>query len=149
MGVSTSGFDFKQPILNGQNAHIKGSSSEIKNKHVSLRLDVFFQAVSYSCSRGLIDDPQNIQPRNDSSIFGSLSLGVIEVGRNGNDCVLDGSSQVFLCDGLHFGKNHGRDLLWVEEFCFSFEFNLNHWFVVLSLNHLEGPEFHVLLNDLF
>lgn len=49
----------------------------------------FVQAVSNGCSSGLIDDAENIKSTNGSSIFSCLALGVIEIGRNSDNCIGD------------------------------------------------------------
>lgn len=50
--------------------------------------NLFVQAISNGCSSGLIDDTQDIQSRDGSSVFGGLTLGVIEVSRNCDNCIV-------------------------------------------------------------
>lgn len=50
---------------------------------------LFVQAISNGCSSGLVDDAQHIKSSDDSSVFGGLTLGVIEVSRNCYNCTVD------------------------------------------------------------
>lgn len=67
----------------------KKFKSQRKNLSVNwrevLRIVCFFylfvQTVSNGSSRWLVNDTQNIEPRNGPSVFGGLTLRVIEVGR--------------------------------------------------------------------
>ena len=59
---------------------------------------------------GLVDDTENIQSRNDISVLGSLSLRVVEVRRDSDNCICDCVSEICLGDLLYFGEDHGRDL---------------------------------------
>lgn len=45
-------------------------------------------------------------------ILGGLALSIVEVGRNGDDCILDGLAKIRLSSVLHLGEDHGADLLW-------------------------------------
>mmetsp|Transcript_52348 Transcript_52348/g.96902 ORF Transcript_52348/g.96902 Transcript_52348/m.96902 type:complete len:224 (-) Transcript_52348:120-791(-) len=45
-----------------------------------------------------------------ASILGSLTLGIVEVGRHCNHCVWDWSTHMCLCSGLHLLKHKGADL---------------------------------------
>jgi hypothetical protein len=43
MGVATSGFDFKDAVLDGKDGHIKSSSTKIKDQDVTLIGHLFSQ----------------------------------------------------------------------------------------------------------
>lgn len=45
------------------------------------------QSISNSCSSRLIDDAQYIKARDGPSIFGGLTLGIVEVSWNCDDCI--------------------------------------------------------------
>ena len=46
---------------------------------------LFVGSVAEGRSSGLVDDPLDIKASNAASILGGLPLGVIEVGRHGDD----------------------------------------------------------------
>ena len=91
MGVSSSGFDFEDTIFNGQERDIESSSSQIEDENVLLSFSFLIESISNGSSSGLIDDSQYVESRNATSIFGGLSLGVIKVGRDSDNSILDAS----------------------------------------------------------
>jgi hypothetical protein len=66
VGVSGSGLDLKDALLNGQQRHIKGATTQVKDEHIALahRGALLVQAVRNGCSRGLIDDAHHLQTGN-------------------------------------------------------------------------------------
>ena len=93
----------------------------------------------------LIDDSHNIQTSNDTSIFGGLSLSVIEVGRYCYNSVGDFVPKILFSNLFHLSKYHGTDLFRGKCLCASLDINLNVWFLVF-LFHSERPIFDVFLN---
>merc|ERR1711971_489644 len=83
MGVSVGGDDLEHSIIDGQEGHIKGTASEIKHKDVLLSL-LLVHAVSDGSSGGLVDDSHGGHASDNSGVLGGLSLGVIEVGGDGD-----------------------------------------------------------------
>jgi len=63
---------------------IEGAAAEVVNRDV---LDSFFliEAVGQRCRRGLVDDAQNLKPRDLPGVLGCLALGVVEVSWNSDD----------------------------------------------------------------
>ena len=68
------------------------------------------RAVCNCSSCGFVNDLENIETGNGISILGGLSLGIIEIGRNGNDRIGDSTAEVSLSCSLHLQKNHQKDL---------------------------------------
>ena len=56
----------------------------------------FYYAYNYVTTPDsrFIDDPHYVETSNGASVFGSLALGIIEVGRHSNNSVCDGHAQV-------------------------------------------------------
>ena len=68
MSVSSSRFDFKDSILDGQNGHIKSSATQIENEDIAFSRCSFFlvKTIGNGSSGGFIDDSQNVQTSNDT-----------------------------------------------------------------------------------
>mmetsp|Transcript_1373 Transcript_1373/g.8508 ORF Transcript_1373/g.8508 Transcript_1373/m.8508 type:complete len:275 (-) Transcript_1373:28-852(-) len=146
MGVTISGDHFKHPIVDGQNGHIERSTAQVEDQYVLLSA-FLVQAVSNGCGRRFVDDAGNIQPRNSPCILGGLSLGIVEVGRNSDHCILDGFSKKAFGCFLHLREHHGTDLLWRKLFLFSLRIDFNVWLGVFVDNG-ERHKFHVPLDFL-
>ena len=59
--------------------------------------------------RGFVDDTENVQTGDDTSVLGGGTLRIGEVGWDGDDGVLDGLAKIVLCNFLHLAENHGGD----------------------------------------
>ena len=112
VGVTGSSLDLEDTLLNGQNGDIESSTSEIEDKNVLLTLGLLVETVGDGGGGRLVDDSENLKTSNDTSILGSLSLRVVEVGGDGDDSLGNGSTEVSLGGLLHLDKDHGRDLFW-------------------------------------
>jgi len=87
--------------------HIKGTTTEIEDEDISLFVVFFVETVCNSGSGGLIDNTLDVHACNSTGIFGSLTLGIVEVSGDSDDSVVAFARKVSLCDFLHLGKNHG------------------------------------------
>ena len=108
MGVTIGGLDLEDTLLHLQNGDIEGSSSEIVDSND--RVVAAVKTVSEGSGGGLVDDTEDLETSDLTGILGSLTLGVVEVGRNGDDCVVDLLVQVLLCSLLHLNEDHRRQL---------------------------------------
>lgn len=88
MGVSSCCLDFENAIVDGQERDIKGSSSKIVNHDLAL-ISCAIQPISYRRGGWLVHDSNDIQAGNGAGILRSLSLVVVEVGRNRDDRIND------------------------------------------------------------
>mmetsp|Transcript_10425 Transcript_10425/g.20611 ORF Transcript_10425/g.20611 Transcript_10425/m.20611 type:complete len:238 (+) Transcript_10425:267-980(+) len=149
MCISSSGLDLKDTLINGQQGHIKGSSSKIKNQHISLlvSLALLVQTIGNSGSCWLVNNTKHLESSNHTGILGCLSLRIIEVGWHSHHSLLHLSSKVGLCHLLHLSKDHGRDFLWRECLLFVLVGHLDHWLVSSTLDHLEWPVAHIMLDS--
>ena len=109
VGIAVGGFYFKHTVTDFQNGDIESSSAEV------IYSDDFiiflFKPVSKRSSGGFVDDTFHIQPCDTAGIFGSLTLGIIEVGGNSNDCFCNFFAQICFSIRFEFLKDHGGDLL--------------------------------------
>ena len=146
VGISGSGLDLEDSLFNGKKRDIEGTSSQIENEDV-LFVSLLVQTVGDGGSGRFVDNTKDVESRDGSSILGSLTLGVVEVGRNGDDSVLDFLTEVSLSDVLHLGKNHRRDFLSLEGLFFSLVFNLDDRGSSRSRDNRERPVLHVGLDS--
>ena len=107
MHVSVGGFHFEYSVSEFKDRDIEGSSAQVidRNLHVLVFL---VHAISKGSSSRLVDDSLYLQAGDLSRFFGGLTLGIVEVGRYGDDRFGYGLSQEILRSALHFLKNHGR-----------------------------------------
>ena len=89
------------------------------------------QAVSDSSRGGLVDDTEDVQTGNNTGVLGSLSLVVVEIGRDSNNGVGDLLAEVGLSNLLHLAENDGGDLLWGELLGFALDIDLNDGLAIL------------------
>ena len=130
MGVSSGRLDFKNAIVNGQQRHIEGSSSEIIDNNLTL----ITSAVKTVCDGGggwLVHDSNDVQAGNGASVLRSLSLIVVEICWNGDHGVDHGFPKIALCDLLHLSEYHGGDFFGGERPVLSLNLNRNGGFVIL------------------
>merc|ERR1719219_1605480 len=146
VGISGSRFDFENSILDSQNGDIEGTTTQVENKYIRFGACTFFlvQTISDGSSSRFVDDSEDIEARNDTSILGSLSLRIIEIGWNSHNSVFHGLAQVLLSSFLHFGQNHRRNFFRGEGFVFTLKFNGDLWFLS-KFHNFKGPMFHVSL----
>jgi len=83
--VTGRGLDFKDTLVDGQERNIEGSTAQVKDEHVGLARALVVQAVRDGRGRGLVDDTENVQASDATSVLGGLTLLVVEVGGNGDD----------------------------------------------------------------
>ena len=70
-----------------KDGHIKGATTQVKHQDGLVAL--LLKPIGQRCSCGLVDDPQHVQATDLASVLCCLPLGVIEVGRDGNDGLVD------------------------------------------------------------
>lgn len=145
VSISVCCFDLKNTIFNSQKWDIKSATTKIKDKNVAFTFTFLIETVSNSCGSWLIDNTLNIEARNSASILCSLSLRVIEVGWNSDDCVFDSLSKISFCNFFHFEENHGWDFFSLEFLSFSLELNNDHRFLAWTTFNFEWPELDVSL----
>ena len=145
VSVTGSGLDLEDTLLNGEERHIEGATPEIKNEDVLLTLLLLVKTVGNGSGSGLVDDTEDVQASNETSVLGGLTLRVVEVGRDCDDGVVDGATEVRLSGLPHLNEDHGGDLLGCEGLLLALELDLDDGLASL-VNDLEGEVLHVSLN---
>jgi hypothetical protein len=144
VSITSSRLDLEDTLLNGQEGDIEGSSTEIEDEHVSLTLNLLVETVGNGGS-GLVDDSENVEAGNQTSILGSLTLRVGEVGRDSHDSVVDGSTQVCLRGLSHLDQDHGGDFLRGELLLLALELDLDDG-LSGTVDDGEGEVLHISLD---
>ncbi|KAL2282007.1 hypothetical protein FJTKL_11094 [Diaporthe vaccinii] len=145
--VSVTGgrLDLEDTLLDGQERHIESTTTQIEDQDVALALDLLVETVGNGSRGGLVDDTQNVQASNETSVLGGLTLRIVEVGGDGDDGVVDGATKVRLGGLTHLGQDHRGDLLRGEGLGLALELNLDVGLATL-LDDLEGEVLHVGLD---
>jgi len=150
VGVSGGGLDGEDARVDGEEGDIEGASSEVEDEDGALLLALatllgVVEAVGDGGGGGLVDDAEDIKARDGAGVLGGIALGVVEVGGDGDDSLLDGLAKEGLGDLLHLDEDHGGDLLGGEVLDLAVVLDLDDG-LGLDVNDLEGPVLHVGLN---
>lgn len=108
VSVTVGGLDLEDALLDLKDGDIEGTTTEIVDGDDTVSL--LLHTVGKSSSGGLVHDTENVQAGNLTSILGSLTLGVVEVGGHSNNGVLNGLAEVGLGGLLHLVKDEATNL---------------------------------------
>ena len=145
--VSVAGgrLDLEDTLLNGQEGNIESTATQVENEDIALTLDLLVETVGDGGSSGLVNDTEDVKAGNETGVLGSLTLRVVEVGRDRDNGVVNGATEVGLGGLTHLSEDHGGDLLRGELLGLTLELNLDDRLAVL-VDDLEGEVLHVGLN---
>ena len=110
VGVTGCGLDLEDALLDSQERHIEGSSTEIEDQHIALARHLLVETVSDGGGGGFVDDTEHVQAADDAGVLRRLALRVVEVGGNGDDGLGDCRAEVGLRGLLHLREDHRGDL---------------------------------------
>ena len=79
VGVTSGGLDGKDTSLDGKKRDIEGTTTEIENENGLLLLGLGVETVGDGSGSGLVDDTQNLETGDGTSVLGSETLRVVEV----------------------------------------------------------------------
>ena len=145
VSVTSGRLDLEDTLLDGEERNIEGTATKIEDEDVALALDLLVEAVGNGSGSRLVDDTEDVQAGDETSILGSLTLRVVEVGGDGDDSVVDGATKVGLSGLTHLGENHGGDLLGSEGLGLALELNLDDG-LASTVDDLEGEVLHISLD---
>ncbi len=109
--VTVGGLHLDDAVADLQQGHVEGAATEVEDED---RLVVLVEAVGQRGGGRLVDDAQDVQARDLAGLLGRLALGVVEVGRDGDDRVGHLLAQVGLGVPLQLLQDEGAHLLRVE-----------------------------------
>mmetsp|Transcript_66483 Transcript_66483/g.105199 ORF Transcript_66483/g.105199 Transcript_66483/m.105199 type:complete len:338 (-) Transcript_66483:1340-2353(-) len=145
VGVTIGSHHLEDAVVDGQQRHIEGATTEVVDKDVLLGL--LIQAVGNGRGRRLVDDAQDVHSRDGARILRGLALAVVEIGRHRDHRVVDLGSQVGFSCLFHLQQDHGRHFFRVKLLLLTLSRHDDHGFVALTCDHLEGPELDVGLHN--
>merc|ERR1712188_47264 len=105
------------------------------------------QAICDGCGGRLVNDTQDVQPSDGTSVLGCLTLGVVEVGRHSDDNILDVLADEGLGGLLHLDEHHGGYLLGGEGLLLTLVLDLDPGDVAIARFQREWPVLHVGLDN--
>lgn len=94
VSVTGSRLDFEDSLLDSEERHIESSSTKVENENVPLALSLLVETICDGRRSRLVDDTENIQASNETSVFSGLALRVVEVGRDSDHGIVDSASKV-------------------------------------------------------
>jgi hypothetical protein len=145
MSVTSGRLNLENTLLDSENGHIEGTATKIVDE--DLLLSDLVETVSQSGSGGLVDNTENVETGDSSSVLCGGTLSVVEVGGDGDDSVLDGLAEIALSNLLHLAENHGGDLLGCESGLLLVDLDADAGLATL-VDDLEGEVLDVVLDGL-
>ena len=140
VSVTVGGLDLEDTLLDLKDGDIESTTTKIVDGDNTVGL--LLHTVGKGGSGGLVDDTEDVQAGNLTSILGSLTLRVVEVRGNSDNGVLNGLAEVGLGGLLHLVEdettNLGRRVLLAT--------GLNPGVTVGVLDDLVGDLLNVTLN---
>ena len=110
MGVTVGRFNFEHTVLNLKNRDIESTTSKIVDSNDGI--GSLLETISEGGGSRLVYDTEDVQTSNLTSVFGSLTLRVVEVGGYSDNSVLNVLAHVGLGGLLHLSKDETTDLGW-------------------------------------
>jgi hypothetical protein len=108
VGITVGGLDLEDTLLDLQNGDIESTTTQIVDSDNTVSL--LLKTVGKSGSGGLVNNTENVQTGNLTSILGGLTLRVVEISGDSNDGVLDGLAEVGLGGLLHLVEDETTNL---------------------------------------
>ncbi|EAQ07482.1 putative NAD-specific glutamate dehydrogenase encoded in antisense gene pair with dnaKJ [Yoonia vestfoldensis SKA53] len=106
--ITVCGFDFEQTVVDFQNGHVESTAAKVIDRDGF----AFFLVQTVSQRRGcrFVDDAQHFQPGNFTGVLGGLTLGVVEIGRHGDDGLRHFFAQIAFGGLFHLAQNERGNL---------------------------------------
>ena len=130
MCVTVCSQNLDNTVTDFDDGNVEGTAAQVINHNF---LFVFvIQTVCQCCGCRFVDDTLYIQTCNFAGILCCLSLRVIEVSRNSDNCLCYGFAQISLCVCFQLLQNHSRDFL--RRICLAF----NVYLIIFTHVALDG-----------
>ena len=134
--VAVGGFHLEQPVVDFQNGHVECAAAQVIDRD---GFGFFFiKAIGKCGGCWLVDDAQHFEARDFAGVFGGLTLGVVEVGRHGDDRLGHLFAEIRFGGFFHFAQDERGDLRRRIFFTFCFDPSV-------AVTAVDDFERHVLL----
>ncbi len=107
VGVAVDAEDFEDAVADIEDGDVEGSAAEVEDADFFVLL--FIQAISERRGGGLGENAEDFQPGDFTGVLGGLALGVVEIGRDGDDRFGDFLAQIILGGLFEIAEDHGAD----------------------------------------
>src|SRR6185437_5818398 len=107
VGVAVGALDLDHAFADFEDGDVEGAAAEVVDGDGLFLLLV--EAVGERGGGGLVDDALHVEAGDTAGVFGGLALGVVEVGRDGDDGFGDFFAEVILGRLLQLLQDKGRD----------------------------------------
>src|SRR6218665_410659 len=87
VGITGCGLHLEESVIDCQDRNIKSSTTKVVDEDVSLTANILVKPVGDGSCSGFVDDAEDVHTRDGASILGCLTLRVVKIGRNSNDCI--------------------------------------------------------------
>ena len=100
MSIAVGGHYFEHAVAEFQNRDVESATTKVEDDDFF----VFFGLQTVGQCRGgrLVDDTLDFETSDFASVFSGLTLGIVEVGRNGDDGFGDWLAEEGFCVGFDF-----------------------------------------------
>ena len=106
-GVAIGGLHFEDTIADFQDRDVERTAAEVEDSN---RLAVIlFQAIGQRRCGRLVDDTEHFQTGDLAGVLGRLTLGVIEIGRDRDDSLVDTLAEIAFSGLFHLLQDEGGD----------------------------------------
>ena len=106
--VAVGGLHLEHAVADLQDGNVEGAAAEVIDRdHAGLLL---VEAVGERRRGRLVDDAQHFEAGDLAGVLGGLALGVVEIGRNGDDRLVDLLAEMRLGRLLHLLQDEGGNL---------------------------------------
>ncbi len=101
--VARGGQNLKHAVGEVEDGDVEGAAAQVEDQNALVGA-LLVQAIGQSSSGRLVDDTLDVEAGDLTGILGGLTLGVVEVGRDGDDGVGDGLARYFSASAFIFAS---------------------------------------------
>ena len=138
--VTRGRLDLEQALRELEDGDVERAAAEVEDEDGLLLL--LLEPVGERRRRGLVDDPEDVEPGDLAGVLRRLTLRVVEVGRDGDDGIRHRLAEVGLGVGLQLLEDHRGDLRRRVLLARRLDPNV----AVRALDDLVGDDLHLLVH---